>query len=103
MLWKSVPGDVTNGPGVASRGPATDFLPKVKGTATGYNMPSPGHSGNQDEAVHPPLDSANCSEKDCLERAIGQYHHALQHWEFGDVRIPRKWSCHSVMWVTLGE
>ncbi len=51
-------------------------------------MPSPWHSGNQDEAVHPPLDSANCSEKDRLERAIGQYHHALQHWEFGNVRIP---------------
>ena len=33
--------------------PTTGFLPKVKRTATGCNMPSPRHSGNQDEAVHP--------------------------------------------------
>ena len=34
--------------------PTNGFRPKVKGTATGRNMPSPRHSRNQDEAVHPP-------------------------------------------------
>jgi hypothetical protein len=69
--------------------PTTSFRSKMKGTDTGCNRPSPRHSGNQDETVHPPLDSANCSEKDGLERAIGQYHDALQHWEFGNVQIPK--------------
>ena len=38
--------------------------PESEGDGYRMQMPSPGHSGSQNEAVHPPLDPANCSEKE---------------------------------------
>ena len=46
---------------VANRMPTTGF-PEGEGDGYRPQMPSPGHSGSQDEAVHPPLDSANCEK-----------------------------------------
>ena len=63
---------------VASRVPTTGFPPKVKGTATGCNMPSPRHSGNRDEAVRPPLDHS----PRCAYRLFGSYE-----WEHGSSRF----------------